>query len=102
MESAMGIPRINIHRIIKTLDENNKVTPTSLFETMCCVTDLCGNVIANTITNNISTVTEEGYVEGSKVIIWLWCLRASEGGGMCQQIIIDADETILQTYKDSL
>jgi hypothetical protein len=101
MESGLGIPRINIHRIKRTLDANKKVKPASLIETLVSVTDLKGQLIEYTITDNKATITESGYVEGSEVLIWCWCLRASEGGGVCNQIIKIADEDKMQEYLDA-
>lgn len=101
MESALGISRINVHRIVMQLDENKQVTPASLLENMVSVTDLLGNLIAYTITDNVATVTESGYIEGSEVAIWVWCLRANEVGGMCQTIFIQADEDKMQEYLDA-
>ena len=99
MSGNCGLPNLNYHRITRTLDVDSKCTPESLMETIFSVTCTSGKVIEYTITDNVATITEEGYVEGSEVDIWLYCFRPSEGGGACQQIIVDEDETKLACYK---
>jgi hypothetical protein len=101
MDSLMGATRLNIHKIRKTLDVNKQVTPTSLLERVCSVTDN-GAKIKCTISNNVATITEAGYVEGSTVDMWVWCLRSTEGGAICEQNLVQFDEDAYQDWLDTL
>ena len=97
-----GAPRLNFHKIRKTLDSDCKCSPVSHFEFVFCAKATSGKNIDYTIADNIVIVTESGYSEGDEVDIWLWCLRASEGGGICEQEIVQADEDTYQDYLDML
>jgi len=97
MYTALGFTRFNIHKISKTLDANKQVTPTSNLEYVCSVIDN-NKVLACTIVDNVATITESGYSEGDTVDIILCCLRPSEGGNICEQIIVQADEDTWNDY----
>lgn len=99
MSNIAGIVNVNYHKTTKILDAKNQCAPISDMETMYSVTDLVGQLIEYTITDNVATITETGYIEGSEVCIYLYCFRISEGGGPSQQKIIGADELQLETLK---
>lgn len=101
MDGNFGLIRCNFHCIKKTLDSNKQVTPVSLVERVVSIKDGTKHIKC-TIDNNIATITEDGYVEGSSVDIWLYCIRGSEGGSICSQKIVQADEDTYQAWLDSL
>jgi len=101
MDGNLGIPRCNLHCIRKTLDASNQVTPVSLIERIVSVKDGTKHIKC-TITDNVATITESGYVEGVEVDMWLYCIRSSEGGSICEQNIVQADEDTYQAWLDSL
>ena len=101
MFSGLGLPRINIHKVRKTIDASNQVTPTSNIEYVCCIMDNGVQVTSN-ISNNVATITENGYGEGDEVDMYLLCLRPSEGGGICEQNIVQADEDKYNNYLQLL
>lgn len=100
MNSVFGLTRCNMHIVTKTLDASNQVSPTSKLDYICGVTKN-GEALDCTITNNVATVTEAGYTEGDTVDIVLFCFRSSEGGSMCNQSIVQADEDKWQAYLDA-
>ena len=98
MDLGFGLPRINIHKVQKTLDANKQCTPTSLIEHPCSVTK---NEVKIDCTIVDRVVTVPSLAEGDTVDLWLWCLRSSEGGGICEQIYSQADEDQWQAYLDA-
>ena len=96
----MGISRWNIHIIEKTLDSNKQVTPTSKIEKIVGVIKN-GIAINCTISNNIATIVDESLDEGDTVDIILSCIRTSEGGAICEQKVVQADEDKWQAYLDA-
>jgi phage terminase large subunit len=101
MDGNLGLPRINMHCIKKTLDVNNQVTNISNIEHIFCIKDGTKK-IKSIINGNIATIHEEGYTENSKVDMWVFCVRSSEGGSICEQIIVPEDEVKYQEWLDSL
>lgn len=100
MDIGHGFPRINLHKVQKTLDANKQCTPSSLIETACSVTK-DGKQINSTISNGVVTVVDESLDEGDTVDLWLYCFRSSEGGGICEQLLSPADEAQMQAYLDA-
>jgi len=100
MDMFLGLPRINIHKVSKTLDANKQCSPISNIEYACSVTK-DGKKINSTIVNNVATITDATLSEGDTVDLWMWCTRSSEGGGICKSIYSQSDEDKWQTYLDA-
>ena len=100
MDGNFGCIRINLHKIKKTLDSNNQVESGSYIERINSIKD-GEKCIKSTIENNIATITEEGYTEGSEVDMWVCCVRSTEGGSICEENYVQADEDMWQVYLDA-
>jgi len=100
MEVSLGVSRINLHKVEKTLDANKQCSPISNLEYACSVTKE-GKKINCNITDNVATITDTTLSEGDTVDLWLWCTRSEEGGGICKPIFSQADEDQWQLYMDT-
>ena len=98
MDLGYGLPRINIHKVKKTLDANKQCTAISKIEHPCSVTKN-GERVACTIVDGVVTVPSLS--EGDTVDLWLLCLRSNEVGGICKSIYSQADEDQWQAYLDA-
>lgn len=102
MDGMFGATRTNIHIVEKTLDENKQITPISHLERICSV--LKNNEAVNCtidLDTNVTTIVDETLVEGDTVDAVLVCLRSGDGGGICQRVIVQADEDKYQEYLDA-
>jgi hypothetical protein len=109
MDGNFGLVRYNLHKIKMTLDSNKQIQSNSHIEKIVSVKD-GDKCLACTIENNkasttaggdyteinIATITEAGYVEGTEVDMWLACMRSSEGGSICDEVYVQADEDMMQ------
>jgi hypothetical protein len=100
VDLGYGLPRVNIHKVQKTLDANKQCTPVSKIEHACSVTK-DGAKIDCTISNGIVTVVDATLGEGDTVDLWMICLRSNEGGGICKSIYSQTDEDQWQAYLDA-
>jgi len=98
MDLGYGLPRINIHKVQKTLDSSKQCTAVSNIEHPCSVTK-DGARLACTIIDGLVTVPSLN--EGDTVDLWLLCLRSNERGGICKSIYSQADEDQWQAYLDA-
>jgi len=100
MDLGYGLPRINMHKVQKTLDSNKQCTTVSKIEHACSVTK-DGVKINCTISAGVVTVVDDDLGEGDTVDLWMLCLRSNEGGGICKSICCQADEDQWQAYLDA-
>jgi hypothetical protein len=100
MDGNLGVIRINLHKIKQNLDSNNQVASNSFIEKIVSIKD-GEKCLKSTITNNVATVVEEGYTEGDEVDMWVTCVRSTEGGSICEQNYVQADEDTWQSYLDA-
>ena len=98
MDLGYGLPRINIHKVTKTLDASKQCTTISKLEHACSVTK---DGVKINCTISAGVVTVPSLAEGDTVDLWMWCLRSNEGGGICKTIYSQADEDQWQAYLDA-
>jgi len=78
---SYGLPKINIHKEVKTLDALKKVSVNSC-DTITSIIDGI-KLVSATIAGNEATITSTDYSEGDKVTVWSYCFNPAELGGIC-------------------
>lgn len=102
MDGMFGSTRCNIHIVEKTLDVNKQITPGSHLEKICSV--LKNNESLNCTINlatNVTTIVDATLSEGDTVDAVLVCFISGDGGGICQRVIVQANENKYQDYLDA-
>lgn len=100
MDIGFGMPRINLHKEERTLDANKQCQPSSLLNCPCSVTKN-GKSINSTIVDGIVTIVNDDLEEGDTVDLWTFCFMSSEGGGICDIEVCQANEDKMQDYLDA-
>ena len=93
--NTIGVSKINLHKVRLPLCSDNTVR-LRYYDKIVCVKD-GDRLLKHSIANNIATVLEPGYTEGNEVDVWLYCFRASEGGGITPMVIHETDEVIMSS-----
>jgi hypothetical protein len=79
----IGVRMLNLHKVQGVLDADKKVNTGRFFDRLVSIRDGL-NAVEHTIdiNTNTATITDSNYSEGDTVDMWLWCMKASEKGGL--------------------